>query len=57
MHWYRIDKWSKLEDLEKALFYFTLNGPGFLVDLKAGEGLNQDTLVFDVLYGYFSLKT
>ena len=35
----------------------TLNGPGFLVDLKAGEGLNQDALVFDVLYGYFSLKT
>ena len=35
----------------------TLNGPGFLVDPEAGGGLNQDALVFDVLYCYLSLKT
>ena len=39
------------------LILLTLTCPGFLVDLKARERLNQDALVFDVLYGYFSLKT
>ena len=48
---------NKLLQRCKKIFFTSLNGPGFLVHLKAGEGLNQDALVFDVLYGYFSLKT
>ena len=37
--------------------WLTLNGPAFLVDPEARGGLNQDALVFDVLYRYLSLKT